>query len=102
MSTSASVVSVASIWEVAIKHRLGTLPVAPGRFRDEIRDAGVSVLPVSDDHVVAESGLPASHADPFDRLLVAIAAAERLSLFTADEDLIALAKADSRLPIRAA
>ena len=34
MAASASIVSVASIWEVAIRHRIGKLPVAPARFRD--------------------------------------------------------------------
>lgn len=102
MTTSASTVSVASIWEIAIKHRLGKLPVAPGRFRDELLAAGITVLPVTDSHVVADSGLPASHTDPFDRLLVAVAAVEELSLFTADEDLVACKQVDPRLPISAA
>ena len=102
MAASAPIVSVASIWEVAIKHRIGKLPVAPARFRDEIRDAGMPLLPVSDDHVVADSPLPASHTDPFDRLLVAIAVAEQVSLLTADADLVAFGKQDARLPIRAA
>ena len=102
MATSAPIVSVASIWEVAIKHRIGKLPVAPVRFRDEIRDAGMTVLPVSDEQVVADSPLPASHTDPFDRLLVAIAVAEQVSLLTADANLVALGKQDARLPIRAA
>ena len=102
MGTSASIVSVASIWEVAIKHRIGKLPVAPARFRDEIRDAGMTVLSVSDEQVVADSPLPPSHTDPFDRLLVAIAIAEQVSLLTADADLVAFGKQDPRLPIRAA
>ena len=102
MATSGSIVSVASIWEVAIKHRIGKLPVAPRRFRDEIRHAGMTVLPVSDEQVVADSPLPASHTDPFDRLLVAIALAEQVSLLTADADLVAFGNQDARLPIRAA
>ena len=102
MAASASIVSVASIWEVAIKHRIGKLPVSPARFRDEIRDAGMTVLPVSDEHVVADSPLPALHTDPFDRLLVAIAVAEQVPLLTADGNLVAFGQQDARLPIRAA
>ena len=62
----------------------------------------MTVLPVSDEHVVADSPLPASHTDPFDRLLVAIAVAEQVSLLTADGNLVAFGQQDARLPIRAA
>jgi PIN domain nuclease of toxin-antitoxin system len=99
---SACVVSVASIWEVAIKNRLGKLPVPARRFRDEMRSAGADILPVSDEHALATADLPLPHRDPFDRLLLSVADTERLTLLTADRILIALGEENPRLPIRSA
>jgi len=95
-------VSVASIWEVALKHRLGKLPIAPQRFRDEMRSAGAVILPVTDEHVLTAVNSAESHRDPFDRLLLSVAEAERLILLTADEALIASARSESGLPLRRA
>ncbi|MGB7989394.1 MAG: type II toxin-antitoxin system VapC family toxin [Candidatus Methylophosphatis roskildensis] len=81
--------SVASVWEVAIKHRLGKLPVAPQVFRDEMAAAGATMLPIADMHAIATSGLEISHGDPFDRLLLATARIEHLILLTADATLLA-------------
>ena len=100
MSESSCAVSVASIWEVDLKHRLGKLPVSPARFRDEMRSAGATVLPVTDEHVLATVDLPRPHSDPFDRLLLSIATAEQLVLLTADEALLALGAAEPGLPVR--
>lgn len=99
---SSCVVSVASVWEVAIKHRLGKLPVSPRRFRDEMRSAGAVIHSVSDEHALATAELPYAHRDPFDRLLLSVAEAEQLVLLTADEALIALARKDPRLPLKGA
>ena len=102
MSSSPCVVSVASIWEVALKHRLGKLPVSPQRFRDEMRSAGAVILSVSDEQVLTTVELPESHRDPFDRLLLGVAEAEHLILLTADRALITLAQTEPRLPLRSA
>jgi len=99
---SSCVVSVASVWEVAIKHRLGKLPVSPRRFRDEMRSAGAVILSVSEEHALGTVELPCAHRDPFDRLLLSVAEAEHLVLLTADEALIALARNDPRLPLKGA
>ena len=93
-------VSVASIWEVDLKHRLGKLPVLPRRFRDEMRSAGAVILSVSDEHVLTAVMLPEPHRDPFDRLLLSVAEAEHLVLLTADKALIALGRKEPRLPLR--
>jgi PIN domain nuclease of toxin-antitoxin system len=77
-------VSVASIWEVAIKHRLGKLPVAPTTFRDHCLQSGATLLPVLDSHAIETSTLPAIHDDPFDRLLIAQARLEGLMAVSAD------------------
>ncbi len=84
MTATACVVSVASIWEVAIKHRLGKLPVAPALFRDQSLAAGASILPVLEGHVIETAELPPVHGDPFDRLLIAQARVEALMAVSAD------------------
>jgi PIN domain nuclease of toxin-antitoxin system len=102
MARAPCVVSVASIWEVALKHGLGKLPVAPLRFRDEMRSAGAIILSVSDEHVLTTADLAVTHRDPFDRLLLGVAQSEDLVLLTADTALIALAGKEPRLPLRGA
>ena len=100
MAGSPCVVSVASIWEVDLKHRLGKLSVPPQRFRDEMRSAGAVILSVSDEHVLTTVDLPEPHRDPFDRLLLSVAEAEHLVLLTADNALITLGRKEPRLPLR--
>jgi PIN domain nuclease of toxin-antitoxin system len=100
MASSPSAISVASIWEVDLKHRLGKLPIAPARFRDEMRSAGATVLSVTDKHVLTRVKAAESHRDPFDRLLLSVAEAENLVLLTADTALIALGRQEPGLPIR--
>jgi len=102
VATSHCELSVASIWEVAIKHGLGKLPVPPKRFRDEMAAAGAVVLSVTDAHVLAAAELSAAHPDPFDRLLMGVALAEGLQLLTADMALLRLADRHPRLPIKEA
>jgi PIN domain nuclease of toxin-antitoxin system len=100
MVRSPCAVSVVSVWEVDLKHRLGKLPIAPARFRDEMRSAGATVLSVTDEHVLTHVKAAESHRDPFDRLLLSVAEAENLVLLTADTALIALGRQEPRLPIR--
>ena len=78
-------VSVASIWEVAIKYKLGKLHIAPRLLLASVREARMTVLPVSADHAASTVDLPLLHNDPFDRLLVAQARYEEVALLTADE-----------------
>jgi PIN domain nuclease of toxin-antitoxin system len=100
MARSQCVVSVASIWEVALKHGLGKLAVSPLRFRDEMRLSGAVILSVGEDHVLTTTDLAVTHHDPFDRLLLGVAQVEDLVLLTADTALIALAANQPRLPVR--
>ncbi len=102
MAGSPCVVSVASIWEVDLKHRLGKLPVPPRRFRDEMRSAGAVILSVSDEHILTTVDLPQAHRDPFDRLLLSVAASEHLILLTADKALSALGRKEPQLPLKSA
>lgn len=78
--------SAASIWEVAIKRGLGRsdFQVDPRLLRRGLLDNGYSELPILSEHVVAIDSLPPIHKDPFDRLLVAQATVEGITLLTAD------------------
>lgn len=79
--------SAASVWEMAIKYRLGKLPLPepPSRWVPPrlVRD-NVQSLPVEHHHAAHVADLPIQHRDPFDRLLIAQARLEKLKLVTAD------------------
>jgi len=78
--------SAASLWEIIIKRGLGRddFKVDARVLRRALLDNGYSELPVVSDHVVAIDGLPPIHKDPFDRLLVAQATVEGITLLTTD------------------
>jgi PIN domain nuclease of toxin-antitoxin system len=76
-------VSTASVWEIAIKRSLGKI-TAPDDLPDRITDEGFPWLPISADHAWRVRELPLHHRDPFDRLLVAQALAERVPIVTTD------------------
>ncbi len=76
--------SAASIWELAIKSAKGLLKV-DGGFLEAIIETRLVELPVRTTHAWAVWSLPPVHADPFDRILVAQAQAERLTLVTRDQ-----------------
>lgn len=76
-------VSAASIWEISIKRSLGKLRV-PGDVPTEVDAASFIRLPISFEHAVEVAALPDLHADPFDRMLIAQARTERLTLMTHD------------------
>ena len=78
--------SAASIWEIAIKVRLGRadFPVRPDAIARAARDTGFTELPVRADVAARVADLPLHHRDPFDRLLVAQAMAEPMRFYTAD------------------
>jgi len=83
IEAEATTVSVASLWEIAIKTALGKLE-APDDLPARVEQAGFFLLPVSADHAWRVRQLPHHHRDPFDRLLIAQAQVERLPIFTAD------------------
>lgn len=78
--------SAASVWEVAIKAGLGRpdFTAEPAVLRRGLLDNGYLELPVASEHAVATGTLPPLHRDPFDRLLVAQAQVEGITLLTAD------------------
>lgn len=81
--------SVVSIWEVAIKRaKQGpSFDVVPDVLRDGLLRVGYHELPVTGAHSLAVTDLPPHHGDPFDRMLVAQARSEGLTLLTADRTL---------------
>lgn len=82
--------SVASVWEMAIKAGLGRLSLSLPleQFVPEQMAANrIALLPVAIDHALHVAGLPQHHRDPFDRMLVAQARAEGVPLISADPEL---------------
>jgi PIN domain nuclease of toxin-antitoxin system len=80
-------VSAASAWEMAIKSRTGRLKLAEPLdrwFPRQLERDGFRMLSVSVDHAVAVASLPDHHHDPFDRLLIAQAQIEGLTIVTTD------------------
>lgn len=76
-------VSAASIWEVEIKRALAKLR-APDGLHELCMERGFDSLDISFDHAVRAGSLPAHHADPFDRMLVAQSLVEGVAMVTAD------------------
>lgn len=79
-------VSSASAWEVAIKTGLGRLRLKDP-FARLVEQSGFEPLPITFAHAEGLTALPPYHADPFDRMLVAQAQTERLTLVTHDRGL---------------
>ena len=77
-------VSSASVWEVAIKRRLGKIDADADDILAAIDASGFVELPVSGLHAAFVAQLPLHHRDPFDRILVAQSITEPLRLMTAD------------------
>lgn len=77
-------VSAATAWEIATKRNLGLLRI-PSDLGTILAEVGFEELPVTVAHAEAAGALPLHHADPFDRVLVAQAQIERLTLVTQDE-----------------
>jgi PIN domain nuclease of toxin-antitoxin system len=78
--------SAASLWEIAIKSSLGRedFRVDPRLLRRGLLDNGYIELAVTSEHAVSINGLPPLHKDPFDRLLLAQALTEGITLLTGD------------------
>ncbi|MGA9672201.1 MAG: type II toxin-antitoxin system VapC family toxin [Terracidiphilus sp.] len=77
-------VSSASIWEVAIKARLGKIDADPKELFEQVEINNFHELAIRSKHALVVATLPLHHTDPFDRLLIAQAVTEPLHLLTAD------------------
>ena len=78
-------VSAATAWEITIKKALGKLD-APDNLEEELARHKLQPLPITISHALAVGELPRHHNDPFDRILVAQAKVEALTLITRDEN----------------
>ncbi len=81
------VVSAASAWEIATKHRIGKLPQADaviGGYARHLDRLGATRLPLTEEHCLLSGGLDWEHRDPFDRMLAAQAMIESMTLITDD------------------
>jgi PIN domain nuclease of toxin-antitoxin system len=81
--------SAASLWEIAIKHglRREDFRVEPRVLRRGLLDNGYAELAVTSQHAVSIDSLPLVHKDPFDRMLLAQAVTEGITLLTSDANL---------------
>lgn len=84
------VFSAASIWEITIKSSLGRedFRVDARLLRRGLLDNGYDELPITSEHAVNVDCLPSQHKDPFDRILVAQALVEGITLLTADAKMV--------------
>lgn len=76
-------VSAVTAWEIAIKRAVGKLD-SPADLEEQILSSHFTPLPITVGHALAAGALPRHHEDPFDRILVAQAMAERLTVVTRD------------------
>jgi PIN domain nuclease of toxin-antitoxin system len=84
--------SAASVWEMAIKRRLGKLPLpepVTSYVRRRLASDPIGSLPVTADHAAGVETLDLLHTDPFDRLLIVQARSEGMRLLTADDRVLA-------------
>ena len=82
-------VSAVSAWEISIKRALGRIDLRDEEFAYGMRESGFTELPVTAEHGLAAGALPPHHRDPFDRMLVAQAKSEGLTLVTRDREIAA-------------
>ena len=83
-------ISIASAWEIAIKHSLGKLPAFNGgakRFLFAVREYSIELVTVLPKYVETVEELPYVHRDPFDRIIIATAICENMSIVTSDENI---------------
>ncbi|MBS1001620.1 MULTISPECIES: type II toxin-antitoxin system VapC family toxin [Acetobacter] len=80
-------VSIVSLWEIAIKIRIGKLDADLNEITDAIPAEGFTLLPISPEHLKILMGLPIHHRDPFDHLLMAQALSEQASFLSGDSQM---------------
>jgi PIN domain nuclease of toxin-antitoxin system len=88
---SPAAVSVLSLWELQLKHEAGKLALPPGNLADLVAAQDFKLLPLSVPHVEAAVALGGVHADPYDRLLLGTARAERMCFVTRDAQILEVA-----------
>ncbi len=86
MSSSATLVSIVSVWEISIKNSKGKLDIAGGfeRISKVLDDNDINILSIDLPHTLKQNRLPFHHKDPFDRMIAAQALVEKIDLASAD------------------
>jgi len=82
------IVSVVSVWEIVLKHQAGKVVLnasLDGALDQIIHDSPWTLLPILPEHLRVLAALPLLHKDPFDRILIAQAQSEDLTIVTPDE-----------------
>lgn len=90
IAKSEIIVSTASVWEMVLKNAKGKLPLPQGSLAEQLEAQGFVMLPILPRHIEAARSLTCAHTDPFDRLLIAQAYDERLTLLTRDAAILKL------------
>ena len=90
ITKSEIVVSTASVWEMTLKNAKGKLPLPQGSLTEQLEAQGFVLLSILPRHIEAVRSLNCAHADPFDRLLIAQAYDERLTLLTRDAAILGM------------
>jgi PIN domain nuclease of toxin-antitoxin system len=79
--------SIASVWEMGIKAAMAKLPLPKPTdeyIRDTVRELGANLLDINATHALTAATLPPHHRDPFDRMIIAQAGIEKMTIVTAD------------------
>lgn len=85
--TNEAILSLASMWEIAIKYSIGKLTLQksfPDFVDEQIQINDFQLLPIETSHIKIVSSLPLHHRDPFDRMLIAQAITENMPIISAD------------------
>lgn len=90
IAKSEIVVSAVSIWEMVLKNAKGKLPLPEGSLAEQLAAQGFILLAMQPRHIEAVRHLQCAHSDPFDRLLIAQALDEKLTLLTRDTAILGL------------
>jgi len=82
-------VSITSLWEIAIKNRIGKLPLPMGITStiSKVDTLGIGRIGVDQRHIEIFNSLPLLHRDPFDGIIIATAISERMTIITGDENI---------------
>jgi len=82
-------VSITSLWEIAIKNRIGKLPLPMGITGtiDKVDTLGIGRIGVNQRHIEIFNSLPLLHRDPFDGIIIATALSENMTIITGDENI---------------
>jgi PIN domain nuclease of toxin-antitoxin system len=86
-------ISMVSLWEIAVKTRVGKLEADIGQITDAVQQDGFALLDIRVAHLLTLSGLPLRHRDPFDHLLIAQAITEDATFMSEDRN-------TARYPVR--